>query len=119
MPRNTKEIRASIRHEGEVYRSDRDEDIERLEENVDQKTLDKFKARKLIVGTFTSQVEKDDGETTATGAGLPNGFPARMLLVKGGYTITDQVREASDEDLIKLEGVGEATVKDIRKALES
>lgn len=38
-------------------------------------------------------------------------------LVAAGYEKLEAVREASDEDLLKLKGIGPATLKDIRAAV--
>jgi len=40
-----------------------------------------------------------------------------LLLVEAGYARLDDLREASDEELLAIEGVGPGTVKKVRKAL--
>jgi DNA integrity scanning protein DisA with diadenylate cyclase activity len=40
-----------------------------------------------------------------------------LLLVKAGYARLNDLRAASDEELLAVEGVGPGTVKKVRKAL--
>src|SRR5690349_14675415 len=64
----------------------------------------------LLEGNSTSTAE------TGTPAGpgeLTDDFPAREALVAGGFRTQQQVREASDEELLALEGIGRATLEKI------
>lgn len=48
--------------------------------------------------------------------GLPNDFPEKALLEKEGYDSVQSVREASDEELLAIEGVAEGRLAKIRDA---
>lgn len=76
-------------------------------------------------------IERSSGETVAdylqriadamsgsAGDELPEGFPARDRLIAQGYTTRTRVREASDEELIALDGIAEGRVAQIREALK-
>lgn len=52
----------------------------------------------------------------AMGGGLPDGFPAKDDLEAGGFTSVDQVKGASDDELLAVNGVGDVTLKRIRAA---
>jgi hypothetical protein len=54
----------------------------------------------------------EGGESTE----LPEDFPARELLIAAGYDTLDLVKNASDEDLDAIDGIGPATVEKIREA---
>jgi hypothetical protein len=45
---------------------------------------------------------------------LPEDFPARDKLIEGGFDTLEKVQDASDEELLEIKGVGEATVTSIR-----
>jgi hypothetical protein len=48
---------------------------------------------------------------------LPEGFPARDILIAHGSFVTlEAVRVASDEDLSAIDGIGPTTLKRIREA---
>lgn len=75
-------------------------------------------------------VKPQEAATTSSpdrpGAGTPSGladtdlvpedFPGREDLAKAGITTLSSVRGASDDELLALDGIGEATVKKIRAA---
>lgn len=46
---------------------------------------------------------------------LPDGFPAKAKLEEAGYDTVQDVREASDEELLGLEGIAEGTLAKIRE----
>lgn len=48
--------------------------------------------------------------------GLAEDFPYRDLLVGAGFKSAQSVRDASDEQLMAIDGIGEARLKEIRKA---
>lgn len=48
---------------------------------------------------------------------LNEDFPGHDQLVAGGYTTITKVRNASDEELLAVDGVGPVTVEKIRAAL--
>lgn len=48
---------------------------------------------------------------------LSEDFPGHDQLVAGGYTTIAKVRNASDEELLAVDGVGPVTVEKIRAAL--
>lgn len=74
---------------------------------------------KGAAATGTKLIENDAGQPAGSDAGtpLPDGFPARMQLMKAGFVTVEKVDAASDADLIALPEVGEATVKKIREAI--
>lgn len=74
------------------------------------KEIDPPKAKKQAAPKEEAPKEPDAGE-------LPEDFPKRKELVEAGLTTTDAVASKSDEELIALKGIGEASVKDIRDAL--
>lgn len=43
-----------------------------------------------------------------------DGFPGADALAAGGFDSREKIRAASDEDLLALDGIGEATLKKIR-----
>lgn len=49
---------------------------------------------------------------------LPDDFPARDLLLAGGYETVEAVEAASDAELRELKGVGPAALRDIRAAFD-
>lgn len=53
-------------------------------------------------------------QPTATDHALPEGFPGREELEAAGYTTTEQVTDAADEDLLAIKGVGRGTLAKIR-----
>ena len=58
---------------------------------------------------------KNEREEKSVSA-LPDDFPARDLLYDNLYTTLEQVREATDKELLALKGLGKATLRDIRAA---
>jgi hypothetical protein len=48
--------------------------------------------------------------------GLAEGFPHRELLTN--YKTPDALRAASDEELLAIDGIGDARLKEIRQALK-
>jgi hypothetical protein len=59
----------------------------------------------------------ESGDDSGAKTPLPDGFPARMQLMKAGFDTVEKVDKADDKDLIALPEVGEATVKKIREAI--
>lgn len=47
---------------------------------------------------------------------LPDGFPAKAKLEEAGYDTVQDVREASDEELLGLDGIAEGTLAKIRES---
>lgn len=54
----------------------------------------------------------------AVSSDLPEEFPGREHLIAAGLTTVAAVGAKSDEDLVALQGIGPATVRDIREALK-
>lgn len=46
--------------------------------------------------------------------GLPDEFPLKEKLVEAGYDSQSKVHEATDEDLLAINGVGESRLLEIR-----
>lgn len=44
-------------------------------------------------------------------------FPARSTLIENDYTTVGDVREASDEDLLSLDGIADTTLQKIKEAV--
>lgn len=62
-------------------------------------------------------VDGDPGPiTTGAEEPLPEEFPSANALIAGGITTKEAVRAASDEDLLKISGIGQAALKKIRDA---
>jgi DNA uptake protein ComE-like DNA-binding protein len=49
---------------------------------------------------------------------LPEGFPKRGELTSAGLQTVSAVLEATDEELLSVDGVGEKSLKDIQDALD-
>jgi|ERR1051325_642130 hypothetical protein len=58
----------------------------------------------------------DKVESQPPDSDLPEDFPMRELLAESGYASIEAVKAASDEDLLAIDGIGDARLKDIRKA---
>jgi hypothetical protein len=58
----------------------------------------------------------EEASAGVAGGGELAGFPGADALVAGGFDSREKIRAASDEDLLALEGIGEATLKKIREA---
>lgn len=50
---------------------------------------------------------------------IPEGFPGRGVLTRNGFTSLAQLRAATDEDLIAVDGIAESMLRRIRAALAS
>lgn len=57
-----------------------------------------------------------DAHGNFLGYPLEETFPAREELTEAGYRTDKQVEKATDEELRSIEGIGPATIEDIRKA---
>lgn len=57
-----------------------------------------------------------DNDTAAPTDALAEGFPNRDTLTAAGIETYQDLADASDDDLLALEGIGKATVKTIRQA---
>jgi len=53
----------------------------------------------------------------ATANAIPEDFPGASLLTGAGYKSTEEVDDASDEELLQISGLGQATLVKIREAL--
>lgn len=74
-------------------------------------------------GKETKKLSEKAAERAAANAStepteLPEDFPSRDKLVAAGLTTTQAVSAKSDDELVALEGIGEASVKKIRAALK-
>jgi hypothetical protein len=70
-------------------------------------------------GTFVNtraSASSDADDSGPDGDALPEDFPARETLVAAGYDTTAAVEEASDEDLLALDHLGDKTLGKIRDA---
>lgn len=67
--------------------------------------------------TPITETSAPTADETAECTPLPDDFPVRDLLIAGGITTIEAVREATDKDLRALKGIGPAAVRDIRAAL--
>lgn len=57
------------------------------------------------------------GTSAENTSGLPEDFPAAHLLEAEGFSTVEEVAEATDEELLELEGIGQGTLKKIREYL--
>jgi hypothetical protein len=58
----------------------------------------------------------DADDSNSDGGDLPEDFPAREKLVAAGYDTAAAVEEASDEDLLAIDHLGDQTLGKIRDA---
>ena len=74
----------------------------------------------LVNPVVKDNLEFEEVEDAAgTEGDLPDDFPARGdLLSDGEYVTIQAVKDASDDDLEAVDGVGPATVEDIRAFIE-
>jgi hypothetical protein len=69
------------------------------------------------VSVAVSETEAVTEEREASRVGpLPDDFPHRELLEGAGFGTFEALRAASDEELLKVEGLAEARVRIVRKA---
>lgn len=62
-----------------------------------------------------AEAEPEPAEPSATP--LPDDFPRRDKLLEAGYTTVEQVAELSDDDLMAVDGIGKASLAEIRARL--
>lgn len=65
--------------------------------------------------------EEESGATVQFGSGgtpLGNDFPANQLLSGAGLRTVEAVAEATDDELLAIDGIGPARLEDIRQAIE-
>ena len=79
------------------------------------------KAAGLDLGPFVDSgvLSGDWGHTAGRATALPAGFPEKLLLEQTGYASLESVRDATDEELLVLVGIGEEKLSDIRSALRA
>ena len=78
-------------------------------------TVSRNDARLLVGGGHFEYVELDEQET-ADDSDLPPDFPQRALLIKNELDSMRKVREAQDETILAIGGIGAKTLADIRTA---
>lgn len=61
--------------------------------------------------------QEEAGSPASQGTPLPEGFPARDLLLAAGYTTLERVQAATDEELLAIQGIGRRLLGKIRDAL--
>ena len=70
-------------------------------------------------GTFVNvraSASGDADDSSPDGDALPEDFPAREKLIAAGYDTAAAVEEASDEDLLAIDHLGDQTLGKIRDA---
>lgn len=73
-----------------------------------------------IASAIEGAREASGGNTESEpGDELPEDFPHREAVTKGGFTTKAAARKATDDELLALDGIGEARLKEIRAALGS
>ena len=82
--------------------------------------VERLVAKKLIeaptqVGAQASATSAAPESSPASDE-LPEDFPSRDLLAGSRFTTLGAIREASDEDLLEISGIGDAKLKQIREA---
>ena len=104
-----RKIVGALGHEGVVYRA-----------GMEKELLEAAKGSGLDLGPFVDSgtLVGDWGHTAGRHTALPSSFPERKLLEQAGYASLEMLRDASDEELLVLVGIGEEKLADIRVALE-
>jgi hypothetical protein len=69
-----------------------------------------------LPGTPKQDTNPVSAPVGGSGDALGEDFPYRDLLAAGGITTRARLASASDDELIALDGIGEARLKEIRKA---
>lgn len=93
-------ITGAVRHGGTLY-TEGDEDA-LAESGADLEALKE-------AGVIEGDVPGDEGP-----AGYPEDFPAAETLAEAGYASAEEVQGTSDEELLDVNGIGEATLEEIR-----
>ena len=76
--------------------------------------------RERLQGAGAPELPREGAPTPegpAEGKPLPEGFPARNLLLAHGYTTLEAVRDAPDDALLGIKGIGPKLLAEIRDAL--
>lgn len=79
-------------------------------------------AKAAELGTRVTELESQLAAARAkagggqTGTALADDFPWRGLLVDGGFESLEKVKAASDDELLAIEDLGPARLKEVRKA---
>ncbi|TFU25637.1 helix-hairpin-helix domain-containing protein [Thermus tengchongensis] len=76
--------------------------------------------RERLQGAGAPEPPREEASTPegpAGGTPLPEGFPARNLLLAHGYTTLEAVRDAPDDALLGIKGIGKKLLEEIRHAL--
>lgn len=71
-------------------------------------------ARLLVAGGHFEYVELPETDDFD----LPENFPQRALLIKNELDSLQKIREASDETILKINGIGDKYLAEIRTAAE-
>lgn len=76
--------------------------------------------RERLQGAGAPELPREGAPTPegpAEGTPLPEGFPARSLLLANGYATLEAVRDAPDDALLGIKGIGKKLLEEIRHAL--
>lgn len=95
------------------------------ERELDYKTAVRF--RDEGKGNFVDKSDAPDDEVEETeetedtgtegATEIPEDFPKREVLIENGYDTMEKIRNATSEDLLEIEGIGEATLNTIGNAV--
>lgn len=137
MTKEAAKIHRTVRHGGSLFMPGNDEHAEKLVQEISPRAARRLLDCEAVSGSaFRRRSREHDPEPTeeapetdapktkaakaeakTDAQKLPTGFPGRAALMAGGLSTLDAVRAATDEALIALPGVGEATTAAIREAL--
>jgi|ERR1041384_2732760 hypothetical protein len=98
--------------EGEVF-------LSKGEEGIVAETPEALTAvgrGKLVRLSQESSERKSSSKSTGAGTPIDAEFPGAVLLTGAGYKTTEEVQAASDEELLAIKGLGQATLDNIRAA---
>ena len=95
------------------------------EDNEKIKELEDLRVRRVpepVGSTLQREIMADILEDLASGASPSSDYPSDpvdestvQLLADNGYDTLESVREASDEDLLAIKGIGDAKLAEIRE----
>ena len=64
----------------------------------------------------SEESEAESNDESSDTSDVPEDFPSRELLIENGFDSLAKIREASDEELTSITGIGKAILASIREA---
>lgn len=102
-------LNGAVWHDGATYSPDKDGDAAKLVKLLDSEDMANLEELGILEEVVLGEEEEEEE--------LPTDFPGYGALLKAGYANWEFVREASDEDLLEIDGIGPKTVEEIREQL--